>query len=69
MALALTDTPPPFIVNRCPSCHQVGRLTNAGQQHIPLQVAKNLNLPTVIQLWQCPHCHSTISQPSLEKTD
>lgn len=49
----------------CPSCHQEGRFDFSGNQHCPADIAARLGLPTVIALWTCPACHTTISEPDL----
>ncbi len=46
----------------CPSCGKHGRFTHSGVQHWPQAVAAAHNLPPVIHLWTCPHCHSTLSE-------
>lgn len=50
----------------CPSCQRTGQFQFSGNQQCPAEVAARLGLPTIIPLWTCPACHSTISEPDLK---
>jgi hypothetical protein len=49
----------------CPTCNRSGEFTLLGEQVWPAAVAKKLNLPARIALWQCPNCLTTVSDPDL----
>lgn len=49
----------------CPTCRRSGEFEFLGEQRWPRDVAAIVNLPSVINLWGCPHCHSTISETDL----
>jgi len=49
----------------CPTCRHSGDFEFLGEQRWPRDVAAMANLPSVINLWGCPHCHSTISETDL----
>ncbi|MBN2469423.1 MAG: hypothetical protein JXN59_01770 [Anaerolineae bacterium] len=54
---------------RCPGCQQTTHFTFNGNQHWPPEVAHKLGLPTVIGLWTCAACHTTISEVALRSDD
>jgi ribosomal protein L37AE/L43A len=49
----------------CPTCKKAGTFRYLGEQVWPPHVAAALKLPTHINLWSCPHCSTTISEPDL----
>jgi hypothetical protein len=49
----------------CPTCKRSGEFDYLGEQRWPPQVAQRLGLPSVINLWSCPHCATTVSEPDL----
>ncbi|MCC7206782.1 MAG: hypothetical protein IT323_05720 [Anaerolineae bacterium] len=49
----------------CPSCRCTGEFEFLGEQRWPRDIAALAHLPAVINLWGCPHCHSTISETDL----
>lgn len=53
----------------CPSCHQSGQFRFNGNQRWPAEVAARLGMPTVIGLWTCPACHTTVSEMDLQSGD
>lgn len=54
----------------CPSCHCEGYFVWLGEQRWPEAVARRLGVPSVITLWSCPHCSTTVSETALiEPTD
>ena len=55
--------PPRF--GRCPSCGAPTTFTFAGEQHLPERVARAADLPLIINLWQCGHCHTTLGEMSV----
>ena len=49
----------------CPTCQQCGQFEWLGEQRWPEEVARKLGLPSVITLWSCPSCMTTISDSDL----
>lgn len=49
----------------CPTCQRHGEFQLIGTQKWPEAVAAKLGLPTVVALYQCEHCHTTISEHTL----
>lgn len=49
----------------CPTCEAHVVFHYRGQQNFPEVVASQLGLPSVIHLWSCDHCYSTISHVDL----
>lgn len=49
----------------CPTCRRSGEFDFLGEQRWPREIAARAELPSVINLWGCPHCHSTISETDL----
>ncbi len=49
----------------CPTCERHTNFVYRGQQTFPDHVAEQLSLPSVIHLWSCISCHSTISHVDL----
>src|SRR5262245_56823095 len=49
----------------CPTCQQCGQFDWLGEQRWPEEVARRLGLPSVITLWSCPSCMTTISDGDL----
>ena len=45
----------------CPTCHAETVFTFVGQQTWPEAVAKSLNMPSVVNLWRCENCQTTIT--------
>lgn len=56
----------PFIVE-CPSCHQRASFSYKGQQVFPEKVAQKAGLPSIIHLWHCSECQTTLSHMELLK--
>ncbi len=54
-----------YILAICPSCQRRGRFVWLGEQRWPEAVAHKLGVPSVVTLWSCPHCHTTVSQTAL----
>jgi hypothetical protein len=50
----------------CPSCHKTGNFMHIGSQTWPEAVARKLNLPGVIQVYRCEHCHTTLTEQQLK---
>jgi hypothetical protein len=55
------------IETECPSCHKTGTFQHIGTQKWPEAVAKKLNLPTVIEVYCCEHCHTSMTQVQLQE--
>ena len=53
----------------CPSCHHHATFTFIGQQKFPEKVAQKIGLPSVIFLWHCSECQTTLSHIELSKCD
>ncbi len=51
----------------CPSCGSFGEFTYAGEQRWREEVAKAAGLPSVVKLWHCTTCHTTLVGPDLEQ--
>jgi transposase-like protein len=51
----------------CPSCHQSGDFLHIGSQTWPEAVARKLNLPSLIQVYRCEHCHTSLTEQQLKK--
>jgi ribosomal protein S27AE len=49
----------------CPACEQTVLFYANGQQRWPQAVADAHGLPAVIDLWTCPNCGTTRSDPDL----
>jgi len=49
----------------CPTCKHTGKFDYLGEQHWPPELARKSSLPSIIVLWSCSHCHTTISEPNL----
>jgi len=70
MGLINGDTQPlqvqhPPVVKRertCPTCGVKTTFTYLGDQRWPPKVAKKMNMPEVVHLWQCGHCQTTITE-------
>lgn len=50
----------------CPSCGTTSRLVFAGEQRWPEKLAEAAGMPSVVELWTCCNCGSTISHTDLE---
>lgn len=53
---------------QCPSCTNTGTFALIGIQSWSPEVAARASLPPEIALYQCEHCHSTISHIELDDT-
>jgi hypothetical protein len=53
------------ILATCPSCRRKGRFEWLGEQRWPEAVARKLGVPTIIALWSCPYCSTTVSEIAL----
>jgi hypothetical protein len=49
----------------CPSCRHQGYFAWLGDQRWPEAVAQRLGVPSVVSLWSCPHCSTTVSELAL----
>jgi hypothetical protein len=49
----------------CPTCRQTGEFVFLGEQHWPAEVAAKLGLPSIILLYSCECCQTTVSEPDL----
>lgn len=49
----------------CPSCHTLTYFSYAGEQHWPEVVALAIGVETVMPLWHCSRCESTVSECEL----
>lgn len=49
----------------CPSCGEHTVFHHAGEQHWSEAIAKKLNLPSIIQLYSCKHCQTTLTHIQL----
>jgi len=47
----------------CPSCKQSGEFVYLGDQRWPPEHARVLNIASIVQLWSCPFCQTTVSEP------
>lgn len=63
-----TDKRPETITRAgiCPSCGQRVMFQYNGQQVWPEHIAAAMGIPSVVSLWNCNHCHSTLSDTSLD---
>ena len=57
---------PPMLDARCPTCGQPSHFHHAGEQHWPEAVAKAAGMPTIVQLWTCAKCLTTLTDLELE---
>lgn len=48
-------------IGLCPHCGQEGVFSYTGEQHVPLRLALGKGLKTVISLWTCEKCQTTLS--------
>jgi len=55
----------PTIQAECPSCGEYTAFSFLKDQRWPPEIAEMLALPSVIALWTCASCHSTISETEL----
>jgi hypothetical protein len=53
------------ILATCPSCRRQGYFVWLGDQCWPEPVARRLGVPSVMSLWSCPHCSTTVSEQAL----
>jgi hypothetical protein len=53
------------ILATCPSCRRQGYFVWLGDQCWPEPVARRLGVPSVMSLWSCPHCSTTVSELAL----
>lgn len=51
----------------CPSCQKIGHFEHIGSQKWPEAVARKLNLPTVIEVYRCEHCHTSLTEVQLQQ--
>jgi hypothetical protein len=49
----------------CPSCDSYAEFTYAGEQHWPEKVAQAAGMPTVVSLWHCTACNTTLIECEL----
>lgn len=56
---------PPTRTATCPTCGKHSTFTFHGEQRWPEKVAKAMNLPEVIVVWQCDTCDTTLLEPNL----
>lgn len=49
----------------CPTCEAHSTFEYRGKQVFPQEVADKLGYPTVIHLWSCNNCSTTISHVDL----
>lgn len=50
----------------CPTCHRRAWFSFQGEQRWPLRVAQALGVEPVVRLWNCHHCHTTVSEDLLQ---
>jgi hypothetical protein len=55
------------IYTACPGCQKTGHFVHIGTQTWPEAVARKLNLPTVIQVYRCEHCHTSLTEIQLRQ--
>lgn len=53
----------------CPTCGQQTSFSFNGQQHWPAHIAATIGVAAVVNLWNCDHCHTTISEQSLDEAN
>lgn len=59
------ENPPPNRMASCPSCGKRGVFSYLGIQRWPERVARAAGIKMVMTLWNCEHCHSTITEQNL----
>lgn len=62
-----TMTQTQVIQTECPTCGKASRFEFIGQQKWPDAVAKRLNIPTIVNLYDCQQCHTTLTDIQLKK--
>lgn len=60
-------TPIPGRLVTCPSCGTYTVFTYVGKQIWPERIAKAAGVPSTMRLWECSHCHTTLSETELNK--
>ena len=46
----------------CPTCGEKSRFEHIGEQKWSAKVAEKLNLPQIINLYNCGSCHTTLTE-------
>lgn len=59
--LRATYIPPVQVTATCETCGHKTTFTYIGDQTWPQAVAEKLGLPTVVKLWRCEHCQTTVT--------
>ncbi len=54
------------LIATCPSCHTYIAFQYLGEQHWPEDVAAAAGIETVVHMWRCTHCHTTMTETELE---
>ncbi len=57
------------ILTDCPTCSKSSEFHHIGEQKWSEAVAKKLNLPQIINLYECAHCHTTLTDIQLKPQD
>jgi hypothetical protein len=60
---------PKIIEGQCPSCGYVGIFHHIGNQKWPQEVAERMGVDKSVELYQCAHCLTTISEPMLRDAE
>jgi len=53
----------------CPTCGEQSQFRHIGEQKWSEAVAKKLNLPQIINLYDCAQCHTTLTDIQLKPQD
>ena len=55
-----------IIQTHCPTCGVDSDFHHLGEQQWSEAVAKKLNMPTIVNLYNCDHCHTTLTDIQLK---
>lgn len=53
----------------CPTCGNHSDFTLCGTQEWPARVAEAAGLPTIMSVWSCDSCETTLLEPNLHFDD
>ncbi|GAB5494338.1 MAG: hypothetical protein Phog2KO_45530 [Phototrophicaceae bacterium] len=54
------------IQTHCPSCDTDSEFTHLGEQKWSEAIAKKLGIPTIVNLYNCEHCQTTLTDIQLK---
>jgi len=57
------------IETQCPTCGEHSQFNHIGEQTWSEAVAEKLGVPTTINLYDCNHCHTTLTDVQLNGQD